>query len=156
MKTLVVFYSRTGTTKKVANTISKILDCNSEEIIDTKSRHGVIGYLISGKDATLRKLTQIKDIKRRPEIYDLVIIGTPVWAYNMATPIRTYITLYKERFKKVAFFCTMGGSGSEKTFKEMKSLCGKKPIGLLELKTKEVVEDKYLEKAKKFIKNLRR
>jgi len=156
MNSLVVFYSRTGTTKKVAKTISKILKSDIEEIFDTKNRKGVLGYLIAGKDATLRKLTVIKKIKKDSSKYGLVIIGTPVWAFTMSSPIRAYIHQNKRKFKKVAFFCTMGGSGGKTTLNEMGSLCGKKPLALLELKTKEVIKNKYVQKVKKFVDKIRR
>jgi hypothetical protein len=36
----------------------------------------------------------------------MVAIGTPVWNHTMSTAIRTYLTKYKDIFRKVAFFCT--------------------------------------------------
>ena len=109
MKILVVFYSRSGKTKKVAGKISELLKCEIEEIIDMKNRKGIPGFLSAGTDANLRKLTAIKEIKNNPSLYDLVIVGTPIWSSNISTPIRTYLFLYKEEFKKVAFFCTRLG-----------------------------------------------
>jgi len=73
---LVVFYSRTGTTKKVAEAIATKLGCDIEEIIDTKSRRGLLGFLRSGLEATLKRLTTIEEIKNDPASYDVVIIGT--------------------------------------------------------------------------------
>ena len=64
MKPLVVFYSRTGTTKKVAETISSILKCDVEEVFDTKNRAGVLGWLRSGRDAGSKKLTAIDKAKK--------------------------------------------------------------------------------------------
>jgi flavodoxin len=43
MKTLVVYYSRTGTTRKVAEAIAGILRCDIEEVVDTKKRSGILG-----------------------------------------------------------------------------------------------------------------
>ena len=57
MKPLVVFYSRTGTTKKVGEALADLLQCDSEELIDTKKRKGPLGFLRSGRDATRNKLT---------------------------------------------------------------------------------------------------
>jgi flavodoxin len=150
MKPLIVFYSRTGTTRKVAESIKKILKCDAEEILDVKSRAGLLGYLRSGKEATLKKLAEIKPAKKNPSLYDLVIIGTPVWAFNMSSPVRTYVSKNKGKFNKVAFFCTMGGSGDKNTFGEMAKLCGKKPAALLSLKTNEVLDGKYSKGAKVF------
>ena len=155
MKILVVFYSRSGKTKKVANTISKILKCDKEEIFDTKNRKGIPGFLSAGTDANLRRLTAIKEIKNNPSLYDLVIIGTPIWSSNISTPIRTYLSLHKDDFKKVAFFCTRLGSDTEKVFVDMRNLSQKTPIALLELTSREVVRDQYMEKVKEFIKNLK-
>jgi len=152
MKCLVAFYSRTGITKKVAEAISKILKCDSEEIFDTQNRAGGVGYFKSGRDSTMKKLTELKKIKNNPASYDTVIIGTPIWAWNVSTPIRTYLS--QNKFKKVAFFCTMGGSGGKKAFKEMEKLCKEKPIAVLELKTAEVADNKHLQKVREFAKKI--
>lgn len=150
-KVLLVYYSRTGTTKKVAEKICKLAGCDVEEIVDTKDRSGVVGYLVSGKDATLKKLTQLKETIKNPNEYDLVIIGTPVWAFTMSTPIRAYITDNKDKLKNVAFFCTQGSSGSDGTFKDMEKLCELKPTALLELKTKEVIKGECDGKVEEFV-----
>ena len=155
MKILVAFYSRSGKTKKVAEAISEILKCDKEEIFDTKNRRGIPGFLSSGSDANFRRLTAIKEIKNNPSLYDLVIIGTPIWSSNISTPIRTYLSLHKDDFKKVAFFCTRLGSDTEKVFVDMRNLSQKTPIALLELTSREVVRDQYMEKVKEFIKNLK-
>jgi len=155
MKILVVFYSRSGKTKKVAGKISRLLNCEIEEIIDMKNRKGIPGFLSAGSDANLRRLTVIKEIKNNPSLYDLVIIGTPIWSSNISTPIRTYLSLYKEDFKKVAFFCTRLGSDSNKVFTDMKNLSQKTPLALLELTSREVAKDQYIQKVKEFTKNLK-
>jgi len=155
MKILVVFYSRSGKTKKVAEAISDILKCDKEEIFDTKNRMGIPGFLSAGTDANLRRLTAIKEIKNNPSLYDLVIIGTPVWSSNISTPIRTYLSLYKKDFKRIAFFCTRLGSDSKKVFDDMKNLSQKTPLALLELTSREVARDQYMQKVKEFIKNLK-
>lgn len=149
MKKLVVFYSRTGTTRKLGHKLAKFLKCDFEEIKDTKDRNGALGYLKAGRDATLKKLTVIKPIKKNPDKYDLIIIGTPVWAWTISPAIRTYIHENKNKFKKVAFFCTMGGDGDKKAFSTMQNICNKKPISLLTLRTVEI-KDNCEDKIKKF------
>lgn len=155
MKILVAFYSRSGKTKKVAEAISDILKCDKEEIFDTKNRKGIPGFLSAGSDANLRRLTAIKEMKNNPSLYDLVIIGTPIWSSNISTPIRTYLSLHKDDFKKVAFFCTRLGSDSKKVFDDMKKLGQKTPLALLALTAREVAKDQYMQKVKEFIKNLK-
>ena len=155
MTNLVVFYSRSGKTKKIGTLISEQLKCENEEILDTKKRSGIFGYLKSGRDAMRKKLTVLQEIKKNPASYDLIIIGTPILGANMSTPIRTYITEHKEKFKKVAFFCTEGSSGGQKCFKNMTELCGKEPIATLEIKGKEIKTDIYSERIKLFIEQIK-
>jgi hypothetical protein len=68
----------------------------------------------------------------------------------MSAPIRTYLTEHKDKFKQVAFFCTMSSDGDIKAFKEMGEIIGKKPLATLALKTKEVVDNSFA-KAEKFL-----
>lgn len=151
MKTLVVYYSRTGTTKKVGERIAEKLGADIEEIKDTINRMGVKGYLISGRDAMKKRLTKLEAVKFNPAEYDLVVVGTPIWSWNLSVPIRTYISEQKDNFKdKVAFFCTMGGSGDKKAFSEMENIIGKKPEATLALKTVEVARSHFFKKVKEF------
>ena len=75
MKTLVVYYSRSGNTKKIAEEISSKLKCEIEEIVDSKNRKGMLGWIISAIDAH-SKLTTIGEIIKDPTKYDLIVIGT--------------------------------------------------------------------------------
>ena len=154
MKTLVIYYSRTGITKKLADFLAEKLGAQTEEIKDTVNRAGAVGYMLAGRDAMQRKLTKLEPLKLNPADFDLVIIGTPIWAWNMSAPIRTYLTEHKDQFKQAAFFCTMGSNGDEGAFKEMGEITGKKPLAVLALKTKEVVDNSFA-KAEKFLGEVR-
>lgn len=154
MKTLVVYYSRTGTTKKVGEEIAKKLGADKEEIIDTTDWSGPIGWFYAGRAGMKRLFTKLKRPKLNPADYDLLIIGTPIWSFNMSAPVRTYLTAFKNKFKKVAFFCTMGGRGDQKAFKEMGEIIETEPIKTLTLTTKEVTGDNFQNKLEKFISSL--
>ena len=151
MKTLVIFYSRTGNTRLVGKAIAKLLKADVEEIIDTRNRSGFFGYIRSGYESVSKKHIVIKDTKFDSSKYDLVIIGTPIWA-GVSSPVRTYLSKNKN-FKKVAFFCTMGGSGDKKTFSQMESL-SKTPILTLSLREKELKNNVYQKKIKTFVDKL--
>jgi hypothetical protein len=60
MKALVVYYSRTGNTEKVALELANELNADIERIIDTKDRSGAIGYLVAGKETTQKVPAQIE------------------------------------------------------------------------------------------------
>lgn len=154
MKCLVVYYSRKGTTKKIGELISNELNCDFEEIYDTKKRSGILGFLRSGKDATLGKLTVIKKIEKNPEVYELIILGTPVWNRRVSSPIRTYIAENKSKFRNVAFFCTEGKKGGKRTFELMANLCDKTPISTLELTKKGIKKGLLNEEITKFTREI--
>jgi multimeric flavodoxin WrbA len=97
-----------------------------------------------------KSLTRLKPLQKDPSKYDIVIIGTPVWSLNMSSPTRTYMTENKDRFRKVAFFCTEGTLGEDTTFKDMAEVCGKKPEGTLAIKARDISQGSYLDKVKKF------
>ena len=151
MTKLTIFYSRTGTTKKVAKLISENLSSDIEEIFDEKNRSGKIGYVKAGKDALRKKLTTLKKYTKDPSSYDLTLIGTPIWSWNMSTPIRTYISENKDKFKDVAFFCTERSSGGEKCFENMSVLCDKEPVATLELNKDEIKEGIHIKKIKEYV-----
>lgn len=154
MQALVVYYSRTGNTRLVAGEIVKELKCDSEEILDTVNRAGPVGWLQSGRQAMSKELTKLQPIQKDPANYDLVIIGTPVWAANVSTPVRTYIAENKDKLKKVAFFITEGSKGEENTIKEMEALSGKKAAATLVVTVKEIKIGDYTEKLKRFVQSL--
>lgn len=154
MKTLVVFYSRTGLTKKVAEKLALILSADLEELSDQENRSGAIGYLKSGRDAMKKKLALISPLKYNPNDYDLVIIGTPTWAFNMACAIRTYLVEQKGKMKKIAFFATHGSDGAERAIKNMADLSGETPVATLTITSREAMKEDYNNKLDFFISEL--
>jgi len=130
-KVLVVFYSRSGFTRVVGQALARVLNADLEELVDTRHRGGVLGYLRSGFDATLKRLTTLKPLTKDSGTYDVVVVGTPIWNASLSSPVRTFLTQHKARLKQVAFFCTYGGSGDERVFRQMTDLCGKTPLGTM-------------------------
>jgi flavodoxin len=122
MKTLVVYYSRTGKTRYVAERISEKLGAEIEEIIDLKNRRGALGFIIAGYDATRGKDTMIAKPQKSPKDFDLIIIGTPVWNGRPTPAVRTYLKNSDLNRKKVAVFCTNEGRDGEKAIARLKAL----------------------------------
>jgi len=139
MQLLVVYYSRTGMTRKIARVVASKLRCDIEEVFDLK-------YF--GKDAFQSELTEIGEIKKDPALYDVVFIGTPALKNAISCAIRTYIHDNKKRLKKVAFFCA-GGSANI-VFREMEFLCGKTPITTLSLRKEDVEKSRHMAKIEEF------
>ena len=134
MKTLVTYYSRTGTTRAVGEAIARELGADSEEIIDLRKRTGLrpIRFIIAGYGARRGKLTDIR-FERSPDDYDLIVIGTPIWAGRMTPAVRTYLGSQKLEGKRVASLCTGGAEGG-KVLEELKGLAPRsEAAGCLEM-----------------------
>jgi menaquinone-dependent protoporphyrinogen IX oxidase len=124
-KILVVYYSRSGATRRVAMALSAALGSSVEEILETRSRDGLLGYWRSVIEARREHAPNILAAKNDPSSFDLVVIGTPVWAWSVSSPVRSYLSANKDRLPAVAFFCTLGGAGSETAFAQMQEIVGK-------------------------------
>ncbi len=140
MKVLVVWYSRSGNTTKAAREIIRALEDQGEVTVESQElkeietkRDGVLGWLKSGRDAMRKREADIRPVLFDVSEFDLVVIGTPVWAFTVTPAVRKFCREHGPRCARVAFFCTMGGKGHERTFREMAELCGKQPVGTLAL-----------------------
>lgn len=155
VKILVTYYSRTGTTRKVAKALASQLSCDLEEMIDLQDRSGFIGYVRSMFDALNHRHARLKESMKKVENYDLVVIGTPVWAGNLSVPVRSFLIKHRDRFKNVAFFLTSGALNQKKVFSEMEMLAAHKPIASLELSVNVIRLGNFSEDLDQFIGALR-
>jgi len=119
MRKLVAYYSRTGNTKFVAEKIVEQLDADLCEVVDKKNRKGKLIFLTGGFAAMREKLTEI-EVTNSVEDYDLVVVGSPVWAGKISPAIRTFLVTNDFSNKRVAYFVTLGGNKAEKSLKNMK------------------------------------
>lgn len=140
---LVVCYSRTGLTATVAQEIANLCGADVELIREQRGRTGPLGYLRSVLDSIFHRTPDILPPAKDPADYSLVVLGTPVWAGNMAAPMRSYLQRYRQHFNRIALFCTMGGSGGDRAFNEMARLCGKEPLASAAITDAEIQRNTY-------------
>jgi hypothetical protein len=112
---------------------------------------GIIGWLRAGRGAMRKDLTRLEPPKMDPAHYDLVIVGTPVWASNVSVPTRTYLHENKGKLRRVAFFLTGGGDKSEPVFAEMEAIYGQKPVATLALRMRDVKKGAHGDKVGRFV-----
>ncbi len=134
MKTLVVYYTRTGTTRAVAETVAAELGADLEEIVDLKKREGKIGWLSGGRDAMRKKQTEIVPTTKAPCDYDLIVLGTPIWAWAPTPALRTYVARNALEGKRVAVFYTFESDSKQASGKIREMLSGVELAGELPLK----------------------
>ncbi len=148
MKTLVVYYTRTGNSKFAAETIAAELGADVEEVVDLKNRQGRLAYMSCGRDAMQGNETEIAPTKRNPSDYDLIVIAQPVWAWSPTPAIRTYLNKNDLSGKKVALF--FGGENLKQAIEKTKALmCNSTFVGELAveepLQNKEEAEKRIVE-----------
>ncbi|MBE6223423.1 MAG: flavodoxin [Bacteroidales bacterium] len=127
MKTLVAYFSATGTTEAVAKDLAAVTGGTLYEIKPE------VKYTAEDLDWTVktsRSSVEMQDRNSRPDImkdlkdadsYDLIYIGFPVWWYTAPTIINTFIEAYGFKDKTVIFFATSGGSSIDKANAEFKA-----------------------------------
>ena len=150
MKTLVIYYSLSGNTQKVAEAIATAFKADINRLEDRQSRTGLLGMLLTIYQVLFSRPGKIRFAGTDPFEYDLVILGAPVWIMNLAPPMRSYILKEKDRFNEVAFFCTEGSSGASNAFKAMESLSAKKSVATLEITEGDIKSGQYHEKTHTF------
>jgi flavodoxin len=137
-RVLVVYFSRTGTTRSVASALARMLSADLEEICDCAERRGAMGYLRCCVDAWRKRPAEIVPAGLDASRYDLVVVGTPIWAGSVAAPVREYLQENCLKLRHVAFFCSFGGLGSQSAFDEMSVLTGKAAVAQCKVRATEV------------------
>ena len=123
-KVLIAYYSRTGNTKKIAEKVQDITEGDLFEIKPVKQYP--VNYNDLVNEAKTEKLNGYKpDLFETCDIskYDIIFVGTPVWWYTFATPVRTFLSDEKFSGKTIVPFCTHGGGGASETYSDIKNLC---------------------------------
>ncbi len=107
-KFLVVYYSRTGHTEQVAKALAERLGADLEPIREKRSRLGFMEYWRSGRESLFGILPTIEPSQHDPAGYDLVILGSPVWASQPSTPMRAYLAANKRQVESRRLFRDAG------------------------------------------------
>lgn len=116
-KTLVAFFSASGTTAKVAENLAKAAGADLYEI------KPAVPYTkddLNWMNKQSRSSVEMRDKSSRPALadtdadiaaHDTIFIGFPIWWYIAPTIINTFLEAYAFSGKKIILFATSGGSG---------------------------------------------
>ena len=115
-RTLVAYFSATGTTKEAAAIVAKVTGADLYEI---EPKVAYTSADLDWTDKSSRSSVEMKDKNSRPEIkavglnmsdYDVIYIGYPIWWYVAPTIINTFIESVNLEGKAIYPFATSGGS----------------------------------------------
>lgn len=150
-KKLIVYFTYTNNTKKIAEKIKAKLNCDILEIKPVKpydSDYDTVVRLEQNNE-TAKKTPDIEKINVDLSKYDEIILGTPVWWYTIAPVIRTFLKQNDLSGKKIIPFATNGG-WIGRTFQEIKELC---PNSVIENEMNIVFEGSNMQTSKEEVKN---
>ena len=114
---LVVYFSATGNTKAVAETLAEMQGADLYEIIPEEP---YTDEDLDYSDRSHRATAEQDDANARPAIsggidnivdYDVIYVGYPIWWGDMPRILYTFFDTYDLAGKTIAPFCTSGGSG---------------------------------------------
>jgi len=130
MRMLIVYYSRSGKVKKMAEKSALSRGADLLEIKDTVRRKGPVGYMKAGYQAMKKRSTPIARIDADISSYDKIIICGPVWAGSIACPIRTFLNKYKDQIKEVEYILMHASKDNhyDEIFEEMDRILGKSAV----------------------------
>lgn len=134
VNTLVVYYSLEGNCELIANTIVQEIGCPVMRLIPKndldKTRFS--RFISGGKQVLMKTKPEIEPFTKNPDDFDLIIVGTPVWASSYVPAIRTFLSQAKISGKNVAFFCCHEG-GKGKTLANLeKDFSGNTCVGKID------------------------
>lgn len=128
-KTLVAYFSATGTTATAAKQLAAAAGADLYEI---KPAVPYTKEDLNWMNKKSRSSVEMNDKSSRPELadknaaissYDLILVGFPIWWYVAPTIINTFLESYDFTGKKIVLFATSGGSGFGKAVESLKGSC---------------------------------
>ena len=106
--------------------MAKELGADLIELIPVKAYpdKGAMQFIWGGSAVTFKKKPELEPYTFNASDYDLVIIGTPVWASNFTPPLRTFFENNDLTGKKIAVIATSAGGDSAKCVEAVKAAAG--------------------------------
>jgi flavodoxin len=153
---LVVYYSRSGHTKTLAERMARERGWTVAAIDDASKREGIWGYICSAMSTFLGLKPDIHYAGPSPASFDLIVLGGPVWVGRIASPVHTFVANHQHEFKALALFCTYGGSGADKAMQGLARDCAKVPVATLAVTEAQLKSDAYTKAMTAFVEDLLR
>ena len=126
-KTLVAYFSATGTTMDVASRLARATDSELFAIVPADPYTSAD---LNWRDKQGRSTLEAADPSCRPAIaskveriedYDTIFLGFPIWWYVAPAIINTFLESYDLAGKTIVLFATSGGSGMGRTASVLKA-----------------------------------
>jgi hypothetical protein len=125
---LVVCYSHTGTSRRLAQLLCSHHGWPLGEVVEERARTGALGTLRCIVDSLLRRHPAIRYEGPDPKDFRTVVLVSPIWMYRLAGPMRSFVAARREALRRVAVIVTMGAAGASNALAEVAYELGHAPI----------------------------
>lgn len=125
MQPLILFYSHSGNTRRVAQTIAKQIDGNCCEILPQVPYPTAYQAVVEQAKEEIRAgfLPDLQPLTLDMATTDILFIGTPNWWSTIAPPVAAFLHRQNLSNKKIFPFCTHGGGGIAHIGRDIKRTC---------------------------------
>lgn len=158
LRSLVVYYSFEGSTKLIAESIAKEIDSDILTLeVQKPISNDITKYIIGSKQVVLREKPKLIPYEFKSENYDILFIGTPVWAWDYAPALRTFFEENSIKNKKIALFDCMSSSDGKTLENMKKALEGNEFLGEIkfyERLNRNIKKEKKVELAKLWVRKI--
>jgi len=121
-KNLIVYYSKTGNVRLLAQTAAQLLDADVEELIDKSKWTGVDGFVRRAHRAMVKGDTALNPTRYAPNNYEQILVFSPLWGPTVCPAVRTYLKQQKDLIDElnlVVLGAFSDGSGAKKEAEDM-------------------------------------
>lgn len=129
MKSLIIYYSYSGNTRKVAHLLAEYLKSQgSAELLELRAQDESNSFFGQARRAFFKKRAQLEITNFDLSVYDSICFGTPVWAFAPAPAMNAYIDkCFGVKGKEIILFTTYGsGTGNKRCLNYMQGILAKK------------------------------
>lgn len=122
---LIVYYSHSGNTQKIAEAIQRETGGNIIRIVPRTPYPKGYSRVVAQAKKEIRSGHTPDLASHIPDIasYDTVFLGSPNWWSTIAPPFKTFLLQHDLSNKTVIPFCTHGGGGAGRVFSDIKDAC---------------------------------
>jgi flavodoxin len=119
MKSIVVYYSWTGNTEIVAKELANQLKADIRSLKEQKVRKDAAGFMRAALGALTGAKSRLLDTDYSLDNYDIVLLGTPIWAFHTTPALNTFVKNADFHNKTIYLFSTTASGKIEKPYKPL-------------------------------------
>ncbi len=135
----IVFYSRSGTGRAVADRLAELTRWPVHEVRDAAPRIGLYGDLRCIVDSVFKRKPAFRYAGPSLDSYDHVVLITPVWLRSLAAPMRAFLDTERPLLPAYSVICVMSGYGGFRAVDDIATVTGARPRSILLLKQYDVL-----------------